>query len=83
MQRLKYEEAKYANLLGYNYQSSRWYDATYKIFNRDYKKISRKRGNSFCSWFRSKFYTKSEGIEPRAHNARFQLHSKQILKEMS
>jgi len=35
------ESRKYASLLGYNYQSSRWYEATYKIFNKDYKKISK------------------------------------------
>ena len=32
------ESQKYANLLGYNYASSEWYDATYKIFNKDFKK---------------------------------------------
>tara|TARA_B100000035_G_C21021178_1_gene564117 strand:- start:637 stop:1482 length:846 start_codon:yes stop_codon:yes gene_type:complete len=33
------EEAKnYAYLLGYNYQSSDWYQKTYQIFNKDYKK---------------------------------------------
>tara|TARA_B100001250_G_scaffold389843_1_gene389300 strand:- start:388 stop:1227 length:840 start_codon:yes stop_codon:yes gene_type:complete len=37
------ESRKYATLLGYNYQSSRWYQETYKIFNRDYKKISKKK----------------------------------------
>ena len=24
--------------LGYNYQSSRWYEASYKLLNKDYKK---------------------------------------------
>ena len=28
---------KYANLLGYNYQSSEWYEQSYKVFNKDYK----------------------------------------------
>ena len=32
------ESQKYANLLGYNYASSEWYNATYKIFNKDFKK---------------------------------------------
>ena len=32
------EAEKYALLLGYNYQSSQWYEASYKVFNRDYKK---------------------------------------------
>jgi len=34
---LKDEAKKYANLLGYNYQSSQWYEQSYKIFNKDYK----------------------------------------------
>ena len=33
---LNSEAEKYANLLGYNYQSSDWYKASYKIFNQDY-----------------------------------------------
>ena len=28
----------HALLLGYNYQSSKWYEASYKILNKDYKK---------------------------------------------
>ena len=35
---LKDEAKKYAQLLGYNYQSSRWYENTYSIFNKKYKK---------------------------------------------
>ena len=31
------ESKKYANLLGYNYQSSEWYEQSYKVFNKDYK----------------------------------------------
>ena len=31
------ESKKYANILGYNYQSSKWYKKSYKVFNRDYK----------------------------------------------
>ena len=30
------ESKKYASLLGYNYESSKWYEETYKIFNKDY-----------------------------------------------
>ena len=30
---------KYAQLLGYNYQSSDWYKNSYKIFNKDYKLV--------------------------------------------
>ena len=32
------ESKKYANLLGYNYQSSEWYEKSYKIFNKNYEK---------------------------------------------
>ena len=31
------ESKKYANTLGYNYQSSDWYKNTYKIFNQNYR----------------------------------------------
>ncbi len=35
------ESKKYATLLGYNYQSSKWYEETYKILNKNYVKISK------------------------------------------
>ena len=31
------ESKKYANILGYNYQSSDWYKNTYRVFNKNYK----------------------------------------------
>ena len=31
------ESVKYAKLLGYNYQSSEWYQQSYKVLNKDYK----------------------------------------------
>ena len=31
------ESKKYANILGYNYQSSDWYKNSYKVFNKDYR----------------------------------------------
>ena len=31
------ESKKYAELLGYNYQSSDWYKSTYKVFNKNYE----------------------------------------------
>ena len=34
---LEDEAKKYANLLGYNYQSSQWYEQSYKVFNKEYK----------------------------------------------
>ena len=39
------ESKKYAALLGYNYQSSDWYRESYKVFNKDYKKISKRKKN--------------------------------------
>ena len=33
---LEREAKKYASLLGYNYGSSKWYKASYKIFNKEY-----------------------------------------------
>ena len=35
---LKDEAVKYANLLGYNYQSSKWYEMSYSVFDKKYKK---------------------------------------------
>ena len=32
------EAQKYASLLGYNYKSSQWYEASYIILNKDYEK---------------------------------------------
>ena len=42
---LENEAEKYALLLGYNYNSSEWYEASYRIINKDYKikKISNKK----------------------------------------
>ena len=34
---LENESQKFASLLGYNYQSSQWYEKSYKIFNKKYK----------------------------------------------
>ena len=48
---LKNESKKYANLLGYNYQSSEWYKKSYRVFNKEYKKrkinkeMNNKKGN--------------------------------------
>ena len=40
------ESKKYAALLGYNYQSSKWYEKTYGILNKDYAKISNKKNKN-------------------------------------
>ena len=34
---LEEEAKKYANILGYNYNSSEWFEESYKILNKDYK----------------------------------------------
>ena len=50
------ESKKYAKLLGYNYQSSEWYEESYKIFNNDYqKKISKKRSKKDKNFIIIKF----------------------------
>ena len=39
---LENEASKYAQVLGYNYQSGEWYEETYRIFNKDYKTIKKR-----------------------------------------
>ena len=58
------ESKKYANLLGYNYGSSEWNKASYKIFNQDYKydekqlkKNKQKDKKKILSRFKAKFKT--------------------------
>ena len=58
------ESKKYANLLGYNYGSSEWYKASYKIFNEDYvykekkaEKLKLKNKKKILSKFKAKFST--------------------------
>ena len=40
---LESESQKYASLLGYNYQSSEWYERSYEILNKNYKKVDLKK----------------------------------------
>jgi len=40
---LEKEAKNYANLLGYNYQSSIWYEKNYVIFDKKYKKIKKEK----------------------------------------
>ena len=53
------EAKKYANLLGYNYQSSEWYEKSFIIFNKKYKKNIikdiKKENNSILKKFKSLF----------------------------
>ena len=37
------ESKKYAALLGYNYQSSKWYEESYRVLNKDYVKMSKRK----------------------------------------
>ena len=37
---LENEAKKYAKTLGYNYKSSEWYEESYRVFNKDYKRKS-------------------------------------------
>ena len=54
---LKNESQKYAKLLGYNYQSSIWYERSYSYFNRQYKLRQNdiKNNKSLIKKFRSFF----------------------------
>ena len=58
---LKNEAKKYANLLGYNYQSSKWYEKSYSVFNEMYEKNKieninqSKKSNSILRKFKSLF----------------------------
>jgi len=51
------EANKYANLLGYNYQSSEWYKKSFSVFNKKYKKDIikdiKKENNSILEKFKS------------------------------
>ena len=37
------EAEKYAQLLGYNYQSSKWYENSYSLFDKTYEKRKKER----------------------------------------
>ena len=55
---LEKEAKKYAQILGYNYQSSEWYKKSYKIFNQDYKvfkKTNKKKNKKLIDRIRSFF----------------------------
>jgi outer membrane protein assembly factor BamD len=56
---LSQRRKKYANLLGYNYQSSEWYEKSFSVFNKKYKKDIikdiKKENNSILEKFKSLF----------------------------
>ena len=54
------EAEKYAQLLGYNYKSSKWYENSYSLFNKNYEikkkerfKTYKKKSNKFLKKFKS------------------------------
>ena len=52
------EAEKYAQILGYNYKSSRWYEKSYAVFNKSYEKNiikKEKKKKSFTSKVKSLF----------------------------
>jgi len=51
---LKDEAQRYAKVLGYNYQSSKWYEKSYKLFNKNYK-IDRNEKNKKDKFILKKF----------------------------
>tara|TARA_B100001057_G_C22582653_1_gene845757 strand:+ start:24 stop:854 length:831 start_codon:yes stop_codon:yes gene_type:complete len=53
---LKDEAKKFANLLGYNYKSSQWYEMSYTVFNQSYQKEKiKKNKRSFLNKAKSIF----------------------------
>ena len=54
---LKDEAQKYAELLGYNYKSSKWYERSYMVFDKIYEKnqLQKKKKNSIYSKVKSLF----------------------------
>ena len=56
---LELEAKKYAVLLGYNYQSSEWYEASYRVFNKKYEnpkdKIKKDKKNIIFRKFKELF----------------------------
>ena len=53
---LEQEARKYATLLGYNYKSSKWYEQSYSVFNKNYKTYRiKKENNSILKKLKSLF----------------------------
>ena len=49
---LENEAKKYANILGYNYNSSEWFQQSYKILNKDYEFFNNKTIKEDDSWYK-------------------------------
>jgi len=50
---LNKEAEKYAQILGYNYKSSKWYEKSYVVFNKDYERKIKKKKKSFVNKVKS------------------------------
>tara|TARA_B100001996_G_C18534113_1_gene544250 strand:+ start:10 stop:834 length:825 start_codon:yes stop_codon:yes gene_type:complete len=49
---LEEEAKKYAKILGYNYNSSEWFEQSYKILNKDYKIVEKNKSNNNENFFK-------------------------------
>ena len=49
---LEQEAKKYAKILGYNYNSSQWFEQSYKILNKDYKIVSKNKNKENKGFFK-------------------------------
>ena len=49
---LEGEAKKYAKILGYNYNSSRWFEQSYKLLNKDYKIVKKKENKKDQNFFK-------------------------------
>ena len=52
---LEDEAKKYAKILGYNYNSSEWFEQSYKLLNKDYKIAKKKKLIEKTKTFLKKF----------------------------
>ena len=54
---LKNESKKYAQILGYNYKSSRWYENSYSVFSKNYEtnRVKKEKKKSFTNKVKSIF----------------------------
>ena len=49
---LEKEAKRYAKILGYNYNSSEWFEQSYKILNKEYKIMKKEKKKDDKSFFR-------------------------------
>ena len=49
---LEEEAKKYAKILGYNYNSSEWFEQSYKVLNKDYKIVKKNKSDDNENFFK-------------------------------